>query len=58
MQFLNSVFKESDEYGKIEKAIKGKKTPAAFNGFSHIHKAMAISSYCSEGRKAFVLTSD
>ena len=58
MQFLNSVFKESDEYGKIEKAIKGKKTPAAFNGFSHIHKALAISSYCSEGRKAFVLTSD
>ena len=58
MEFITSVFKTTPEYKRINDIIKGCKTPAAINGLSHIHKAVAIASICSDKKPVAVITSD
>ena len=59
MEFLNSIFSSSPEFQKVKTAIEEKNLPAAFNGFSHIHKALIVSSFCKvEKKKVFLITSD
>ncbi len=58
MDFIDSVFKTTPEYKRICDILKGGKTPAAINGLSHIHKAVAISAMSSDKMPIAVITSD
>ena len=58
MDFLASVFESTPEYKRLFKRIEKNELPAAFCGFSHIHKALALKTLAKSGKKVVLLCSE
>ncbi len=58
MEFITSVFETTPEYKRLKDILESGKTPAAINGLSHIHKAVAIATLASSGVPVAIITSD